>query len=106
MYICLFNIREGINKFKLSSDTFDEFPITEFENEHEGMIDISNNTTEHLQDKKRPHVTTAYRKLKTEKRRTDGYYMLLFVYARSPFGDIEIYLGIVVGLDGDDIRLI
>ena len=39
-------------------------------------------------------------------RQTDGYYMLLMGYARSPFRDFERYIRMVVGLDEGDIQLI
>ena len=39
-------------------------------------------------------------------RQTDGHYMLIWGYARSSFRVFECYLGIVVGLDEDDIQLI
>ena len=71
------------------------------------MLDISNITPEHLQDRIiEPRITSAYNRLESEKRRTDGYIILLLGYARSPFRDFDSNLRIVVGLDEDDIQLI
>ena len=52
-----------------------------------------------------PRIIKAYKKLETEKRWTDDYYMSLMGYGRSPFGDFESYFRIVVGLDEKDIHL-
>ena len=46
------------------------------------------------------------RKLETDKRRTDGFYILILDYAWSLFRDFESYLKLVVGLDKDDFQLI
>ena len=73
--------------------------------ELEETLDISNSTPGHLQDKIMvPRIFSAYTKLEAERRRTDGYYMLIMGYARSPFRDFETYVRIVVGLDEDDLR--
>ena len=40
-----------------------------------------------------------------DKRRTDGFYMLLLCYTRSPFRVFETYLRVVVGLDEDVIQI-
>ena len=74
--------------------------------EVEEILDISNNTHENLQDEIiGPRVTSTFRKQETEKERTDGYQMLLVVYARPPFRDFESYLRIVVGLDENGIHI-
>ena len=52
-----------------------------------------------------PRIIKAYRKLESEKRLTDGCYMLLMGYARSQFQDFGSYLRNVVVLDEDDIQL-
>ena len=71
------------------------------------MLHISKITSEHLQDKiLGPRIISAYKKLETEKRWTDGYYKSLMGYGRSPFRVCESYLGIVVGLDEEDIQLL
>ena len=51
-------------------------------------------------------ITKAYWELRSEKSSSDGFKILLMGYARSLFRDFESYLGIVIGLDEDDIRLI
>ena len=58
----------------------------ELKDELDEILDISNITPEHLQEKIiEPRNISAYKKLEVEKRRTDGYYMLLVGYDRSPF---------------------
>ena len=65
-----------------------------------------NITDGHLEDEIiGTRIIKAYKKLETEKRQTDGFFMLLMGYARSLFRDFESYLRIVTGLDEDDIRL-
>ena len=74
--------------------------------ELEEIPSFSKNTSEHLQDDViGPRLFSTYKKLVTEKRQTDGYYMLLMGYARSPLRDCESYFRIVLGLDEDDIQL-
>ena len=51
-------------------------------------------------------IIKAFKKLESEKRRTDGYTTLSMVYARSPFREFESYLIFVVDLDEDHIQLI
>ena len=41
-----------------------------------------------------------------EKSNTDGYIILLMVYARSPLRDLENYRRVIVGIDEDAIQLI
>ena len=107
VYSSIFNITEQIKKFQLYTDTFDEFSFEELKGEIEDIVIISNSSNKHLQDeKKAPVIVSACRKLQTEKRMTDGYYMFLMGYARSPFGDFESCLRIVVGLYKDDIWLV
>ena len=107
VYNSIFNITHENNKFELHTDTFDEFSLEELKDELEEIVNISNNSHEHLQDEIiGPRIFSAYKKIETGKRRTDGYYMFLMGYARSPFRDFESYLRIVVGLDEDDIQLI
>ena len=70
-------------------------------------MEISNISPKHLQDEKLgPRICKAIKKLESETRRPDSYYMLLKGYARSPFRHFESYLGIVVGLKEDDSQLI
>ena len=68
---------------------------------------MSNILPEHLQDKLigRRLIKTC-KKLESEKRRTDGYIMLLLGYAGSPFRKFEKLLRAVVGLDEGDIQLL
>ena len=107
VYNSIFNITEEINKFELETDTFEEFSFAELNDELEEIFDLSKIISEHLQDKiKGPGIYSAYKKIESEKRRTDGFYMLLLGYGRSLFRDFESHLRIVVGLDEEDIQLI
>ena len=102
----IFNIIEQNNKFQSYTVTFENLSFDELKDELEGILNNSNITSEHRQDDfLGPRIISAFKKLETEKRQTDGYYMLLLGYARSPFRDIESYDRIVVGLDEDNIRL-
>ena len=93
--------------FELFTDNFDEFSFVNLKHELEGILDISNFTHELLTDKiLGPQLFRAFKKIETEERRTDGYYMLIMDYARSPFRDFEGYLRLVVGLDEDYIGVI
>ena len=68
--------------------------------ELEEIIKNSNNSKEHLQDGiLGPRIISAYKKLETEKRRADEFYMFSLGYARSPFRDFESYLQFAVALD-------
>ena len=82
----IFNITEQINKYELYTDSFDEFSFEQLKDEIEEILKISNISHEHLQGEIIGRLSiSAYRKLETKKRRTDGYYMLLLGYARSTF---------------------
>ena len=84
-----------------------KFQFEKLQDELEEIVNISNITHELLQNEIiGPRVISAYKKLETEKGQTDGYYMLLLGYARSPFGCFENYLRFFVGLNGDDRQLI
>ena len=107
VYNSIFKITEDNIEFELYTDNFDKFSHVELKDEHEEILDFSNITAERLQVKMNvPRLFSAYKKLETKKRRTDGYYMFLLVYSRSPLRDFESYLEIVVGLDEDEIQLI
>ena len=81
VYISIFNPTEENNNFELFTDNFDEFLFTELKDELEEILDISNISPEHLQHKIiRPRIIKAYKKLESEKRRTDFYIMLSMVY--------------------------
>ena len=60
MYSSIFNITEENNKFELLTDIFDELLYTELKDEPEEILDTSNNTSEHLQDKTKGHVPFQY----------------------------------------------
>ena len=107
VYTSLFNMNQEKIKIELYTDTFDEFSFTELTDEVEEILDISNITSEYLQDDiMGPCKNSTYRKLETEKRQTDGCIILIMGFARSPFRELESHLRIVVGLDEDDIKLI
>ena len=107
VYISIFNITEENNKFELYTDTFEEFSFEELKDEVEEILNIRNYKDDHSEDEiTGPCIIKAYWELRSKKSSTDGYIILLMVYARSPFRDFESYLRIVVGLDEDDIQLI
>ena len=81
------------NKVELYTDTFDEFSCTEIKEELEDILDISNITSKRLQNEEiAPVIISTYRKPQTEKRMTDGYYMLLLVMLDHHFKILKIDL--------------
>ena len=107
VYNSIFNITKENNKFELYTDTFDEFSIEELKDELEEILNKPNNTDSHLEDETlAPRIVETYWKIRSAKSSNDGYNIFLMGYARSPFGDFEGYLRIVIGLDEDDIQLI
>ena len=65
-------------KFELYTDLVNEFLFTKLQDDLQEFFDISNNSPELLQNKtKRPRTDRTYKKLESERRRTDGYTMLL-----------------------------
>ena len=75
--------------------------------ELEEILDISKTTSEHLQDDiVGPRIISTYKNLETEKRQTEGYFIVLLGYARSPLRDFDSYLRISFGLDEVDKQLI
>ena len=82
-------------KFERYTDTFDEFLFEELKDGPEKIVNISNISLEHLPvEKIGPLIISAYEKLETGKRRTDGYYMLLGC-ARSPLSDFKSFLRMI-----------
>ena len=107
VYKSIFVIIEENNNFELYTDTFDEFSFEELKDELEEILNIRKITDADLEDETTgPRIIKAYWKLRSEKSRTDGYSILLMGYARTPFGDFESYLRIVIGLEEDNIQLI
>ena len=73
----------------------DEFLFEELKDGPEEIVNISKISHEQPPVEKRgPHIISAYEKLETEKRQTDGYYMLLG-YARSPLSDFKSFLRMI-----------
>ena len=107
VYTSIFNITETNIKFELYRDTSDKFGFLELKDELEEILKISHITNEHLNDEiLGPRIIDAFIKLSNEKKKKDGYMVLLLGYSRSLFRDFESYLRIVVGLDEKDIQLI
>ena len=107
VYNSVFNTNTKNIKFELYTDAFDKFSFEELKGELEEILTISDITPYHLQREKiGPRIIEAYKKLRSEKSSTDGYFILSMGYARSPFRHIESFLRIVVGLDEDDCQLI
>ena len=102
----ILNITHEDNDFELYTDTFDEFSFKELKNELEENLSFLNISYERVQDEKiGPRKFSEHKNQETERRHTDGYYMLMS-YARPLFRSIQSYLRIVVGLDENDIQLI
>ena len=107
VYNCVFNITKENIKFKIFTDTFDEFSFLELKDELEEIFNIPNITDSHLEDETlAPRIIETYWKLRSDKSSHDGYNILLMGYARSPFRDSESYLRLVIGLEEDNIQLI
>ena len=47
----VFNIIEELNKFEMYTNSFDELSFTELKDELEEILDVSNISHKHLQDK-------------------------------------------------------
>ena len=107
VYNSILKKTEEYNKFELYTANFEKSSFAELKNKLEEILSILDFTPTHLQHEIiGPRNFQEYRKLRSEKSSTDGYFILLMGYARSPFPDFEIYLGIVVGLVKDDIQVI
>ena len=107
IYNSIFIITKENNKCELYTDTSDEFSFEELKDELEEILKIPNITDSHLEDETlAPLIVETYWKLRSDKSSHDGYIIFLMGYARSPIGDFESYLRIVIGLDEDDIQLI
>ena len=66
VYNSIFNITAENNKFELYTDTFDGFSFTELKDEIEEILDSSNISQEHLQDRIiGPRKIKAYKNLET-----------------------------------------
>ena len=106
IYNSIFNITKENNKFKLYTDTFDEYSFEELKDEVEEILNIPEITDNHLEDETlAPRIAETYWKLGNHKTSHDGYIILLMGYARSPFRDFESYLRFIVGLEEDNIQL-
>ena len=106
VYESIYNINTTNNKVELYTDTFYDFSFEELKDEVEEILNCSDITPYHLQHEKiGPRKIQAYKKLRLDKSKTDGYILLLLGYVRSPFRDFESYLITLVGSDEDDIQL-
>ena len=86
-------IKHTNDKFELYPDVFDWISFEELEDEVVDILDISNITNEHLQDKiTGPWTTSTNKKLETEKKMTDGYKIILLGDATSQLRDFETIL--------------
>ena len=99
-------LKRKSKKSELYTDIFDEFSFTELKEELEVILGFSDNSPEHLHHEiMRLRFIEAYKELSSEKRQTDGCFMLLLGFARSSFRDFVIFLRIVKKLDEIDIQL-
>ena len=107
VYNSFFNITEENIKFEIYRDMTAKFGFLELKDELEEILNIPHITIEHLDDEiLGPRIIDEFIKLSIEKKKSDGYMILLFGYSASSFRDFESYLRLVVGLDEEDIQLI
>ena len=84
--ISIYNINHETNKIEIYTDTVDEFSFGELKGELEEIVNTSIIPHEQLQDHIiGPRIIKAQKKPETEKKQTDGFYLLLLGYTRSPF---------------------
>ena len=102
----IFKITEKNNKFELYRDSSNKFGFLELKDELEEIFNISHISQEPLLDDEiGPRIIDEFHKLSHEKQNSDGCMILLLGYSRSLFRDFESFLGIVIGLDEEDIQL-
>ena len=90
VYKFIFNITQENKKFELHTDLFDDFSFAELKDELEEILDFSKSSAEHLQDKLlRPRIFKAYKKLKSKKRRTNPFFLLML---DLNFENLKIFL--------------
>ena len=107
VYNSIFKITEKNNKFEIYRDISNKFGFLELKDRLEEILNIPHITIKHLDDEiLGPRIIDEYIKLSIEEKNRDAYMILLLGYSASPFRDFESYLRLVVGLDGEDIRLI
>ena len=96
VYNSIFIITEEKNKFKLyAGPPYTKLPYTELKDKVAEVHCLSDISSEHLSHEKLgPDFIEINRKLSIERRQTDGYYILLKIYLRTPFRDFESYLRI------------
>ena len=106
VYNSVFCITEENNIIEFYTDTFDEFSFDKVKDELAEILSFSDISPSHLQREiLGPRNIETYKKLRLEKSSTDCYFMLIMGNARSPCGDFECYLRIVVALEENEIQL-
>ena len=107
VYNSIFNITEENKKFEIYRDTPTKFKFLDLKDELEEILGIPHITREHLlDDETASRIIDEYHKLSQEKKKCDGYTILLLNFSKSQFRDFESYLRIRVDLDEKDIQLI
>ena len=80
---------EENNKLEIYRDNSEKFGFLELKDELAEILNIPNITYEHLDDEvSGPRIIHEYIKLSTEKKKNDGYMILLLGYSRSKFQEI------------------
>ena len=109
-YNSVFNITEENNKFQLYKVPDDKIGGVTYEKvkgEIERDLDISDITTEDLQDDIiAPIIVEEYKKQVTERMQDDGYKNILARYTSSVFQDFESFLRTEIDLVENDIKLV
>ena len=86
VYNSIFNITEENNKFEIYRDTPTKFQFLDLKDELEEIVGIPHITREHLlHDETASLIIDDYHKLSHEKKKSDGYTILLLNYSRSQF---------------------
>ena len=102
------NITAENNKFELFTDLIDDdgFSYAQLKHSFAELLGLSKISSDDLQHQTQGlNLNKTYRKIAIEKRRIDGYYVLLLDNAESPFRDFESYLRSLAGLDESDVQL-
>ena len=106
-YNFIIDFTEEENKIELyTDDSDDESSFNELRDKVAEVLGLSDMSPDDLQHEIiGPDIIKTYRKLSMEKSHTDGNYILIMHYAKSPVRDLESFLRNLTGLHEDDIQL-
>ena len=103
-----FKYKRRKKKFELYTGYLeDEFSCTHLKDKEAGVLGFSDIIPEELKHETfGPNIIETFRKISTEKSKTDGFSFFLNDYVHLPYRDYESYLRILSGLNEEDIQLI